>query len=52
MKTFYGIDLPAEDDASPRARTLRTMRHHMTTGADASVCILFCSQPQRGTTKL
>ena len=52
MKSFYDIDVPAESDRSSRARTLRAMHRHMTTGANVPVCILFCSEPQRGTSKL
>ena len=48
MKGFYGIDVPPEDDRSPKGRVLRTMYHHMTNGADVPVCLLFCVQPQRG----
>jgi nitroreductase len=52
MTGFYDIDVPPESDRSTKARTLRTMHHHMTTGADVPVCILFCIQPQRGPTDL
>ena len=48
MTGFYGIDVPPDDDRTPKARTLRTMHHHMTNGADVPVCLLFCVQPQRG----
>ena len=52
MTGFYGIDVPPAEDRSPKARVLRTMHHHMTNGSDVPVCLLFCVQPQRGTTEL
>lgn len=52
MTDFYGIRVPPEEDRSPKARTLRTMHHHMTNGAAVPVCILACVQPQRGASDL
>ncbi len=52
MKDFYR--LPTVDDGAddPKSRTLRTMAHHMRVGGAAPVLVLFCVQPQRGTTEL
>ena len=52
MTTFYGLEVPAPDDHRPRSRTVRTMYEHMTGAETVPVCILFCVQPQRGTTEL
>jgi nitroreductase len=52
MTTFYGLQVPDPDDQRPRSRTVRTMYEHMAGAADVPVCILFCVQPQRGTTEL
>lgn len=52
MKDFYRI--PAIDDGAddPKSRTLRTMAEHMRVGGTAPALVLFCVQPQRGTTEL
>lgn len=52
MKDFY--KLPAVVDAAddPKSRTLRTMAEHMRVGGSAPALVLFCVQPQRGTTEL
>lgn len=52
MKDFYR--LPAVDDGAedPKSRTLRTMAEHMRVGGAAPELVLFCVQPQRGTTEL
>ncbi len=52
MTDFYGLSVPAESDASPKARVTRAMYEHMQTGGDAPVCVLFCVQPQPGATEL
>ncbi len=51
MKDFYRIP---EDDGvdSPKTRVLRTMAEHMRVGGGAPELVLFCVQPQRGTTEL
>lgn len=52
MRDFYR--LPEVDDGAtdPKSRTLRTMAEHMRIGGAAPVLVLFCVQPQRGTTEL
>lgn len=52
MKDFYRI--PTIDDGAddPKSRTLRTMAEHMRVGGAAPALVLFCVQPQRGTTEL
>lgn len=52
MKDFYRI--PDVDDGAddPKSRTLRTMAEHMRVGGAAPALVLFCVQPQRGTTEL
>lgn len=52
MTSFYGLEVPDPDDRRPRSRTIRAMYEHMTEARDTPVCILFCVQPQRGTTEL
>ena len=51
MKDFYRIpeDGGADD---PKSRVLRTMAEHMQVGGGAPGLVLFCVQPQRGTTEL
>ena len=51
MKDFYRIpeDSGADD---PKTRVLRTMAEHMQIGGAAPELVLFCVQPQRGTTEL
>lgn len=51
MRDFYRI--PDDDGADdPKTRVLRTMAHHMDVGGGAPELVLFCVQPQRGTTEL
>ncbi|AKK30535.1 nitroreductase family protein [Mycobacterium sp. EPa45] len=51
MKDFYQIpDDHGADD--PKTRVLRTMAEHMQIGGAAPELVLFCVQPQRGTTEL
>lgn len=52
MKEFYRLPEVPDDASDPKARTLRTMAEHMTVGGDAPELVLFCVQPQRGTTEL
>jgi nitroreductase len=52
MKDFYRISMPDEQADDPKSRVLRTMAEHMTVGAAAPALVLFCVQPQRGTTEL
>ena len=51
MKDFYRI--PEDDGADdPKTRVLRTMAEHMQIGGAAPELVLFCVQPQRGTTEM
>lgn len=52
MTDFYSISLPDDRADDPKSRVLRTMAEHMTVGGAAPVLVLFCVQPQRGTTEL
>jgi nitroreductase len=52
MTEFYSISLPDNDADDPKSRVLRTMAEHMEVGGVAPVLVLFCVQPQRGTTEL
>jgi nitroreductase len=52
MTEFYSISLPDNDANEPKSRVLRTMAEHMRVGGAAPVLVLFCVQPQRGTTEL
>jgi nitroreductase len=52
MTEFYSISLPDNDADDPKSRVLRTMAEHMRVGGAAPVLVLFCVQPQRGTTEL
>ncbi|UXA20738.1 nitroreductase family protein [Mycobacterium sp. SMC-4] len=52
MKDFYRLSDPAETDDDPKSRTIRTMAEHMRIGGHAPAMVLFCVQPQRGTTEL
>jgi nitroreductase len=52
MTEFYSISLPDNDADEPKSRVLRTMAEHMRVGGAAPVLVLFCVQPQRGTTEL
>ena len=52
MTEFYSILLPDHDADDPKSRVLRTMAEHMRIGGAAPVLVLFCVQPQRGTTEL
>lgn len=54
MKDFYRIpaDVGADGPDDPKSRVLRTMAEHMRIGGEAPELVLFCVQPQRGTTEL
>lgn len=52
MKDFYKLPEVADGADDPKTRTLRTMAEHMRVGGAAPVLVLFCVQPQRGTTEL
>jgi nitroreductase len=52
MTEFYSISLPQTGADDPKSRVLRTMAEHMRVGGAAPVLVLFCVQPQRGTTEL
>ena len=52
MKDFYQLPDVADDADDPKSRTLRAMAEHMRLGGQAPVLVLFCVQPQRGTTEL
>lgn len=52
MKDFYRLPEVTDDADDPKSRTLRTMAAHMEVGGGAPRLVLFCVQPQRGTTEL
>lgn len=52
MSEFYRISMPENGADDPKSRVLRTMAEHMSVGGAAPVLVLFCVQPQRGTTEL
>ena len=52
MRDFYRLPEVADRATDPKSRTLRTMAEHMRIGGAAPVLVLFCVQPQRGTTEL
>jgi nitroreductase len=52
MKDFYRIREIDDGANDPKSRTLRTMAEHMKVGGAAPGLVLFCVQPQRGTTEL
>ncbi|MEZ0341284.1 nitroreductase family protein [Mycobacterium sp. pV006] len=52
MKDFYRLAEPDETADDPKSRTIRTMAEHMRVGGNAPALVLFCVQPQRGTTEL
>lgn len=52
MKDFYRLPEVGEGADDPKSRTLRTMAEHMRIGGGAPTLVLFCVQPQRGTTEL
>ncbi len=52
MKDFYRIPDLGEGADDPKSRVLRTMAEHMDVGGAAPELVLFCVQPQRGTTEL
>lgn len=52
MKDFYSLTEPDDAADDPKSRTLRTMAEHMRVGGAAPALVLFCVQPQRGTTEL
>lgn len=52
MKEFYRLPPVAEDADDPKSRVLRAMAEHMEVGGGAPELVLFCVQPQRGTTEM
>ena len=52
MRDFYKLPEVADGADDPKSRTLRTMAEHMDVGGGAPRLVLFCVQPQRGTTDL
>lgn len=52
MQDFYQLPEVADEAQDPKSRTLRTMAEHMRLGGQAPALVLFCVQPQRGTTEL
>ncbi len=52
MTDFYRFSMPEDEADDPKSRVLRTMAEHMRVGGAAPVLLLFCVQPQRGTTEL
>lgn len=52
MAEFYKFSMPDETADDPKSRVLRAMAEHMRVGGAAPVLVLFCVQPQRGTTEL
>ena len=52
MAEFYKFSMPDDTDDDPKSRVLRAMAEHMRVGGAAPVLVLFCVQPQRGTTEL
>lgn len=52
MKDFYRLPAVAADADDPKSRVLRAMAEHMNVGGDAPELVLFCVQPQRGTTEM
>lgn len=52
MTEFYRISMPENEADDPKSRVLRAMAEHMSVGGAAPVLVLFCVQPQRGTTEL
>jgi nitroreductase len=52
MAEFYRFSMPDDEAHDPKSRVLRTMAEHMSVGGAAPVLVLFCVQPQRGTTEL
>jgi nitroreductase len=52
MKDFYRLPDVTDSADDPKSRTLRTMAEHMRVGGGAPAMVLFCVQPQRGTTEL
>ncbi len=52
MKEFYRLPDVAQDADDPKSRVLRAMAQHMHVGGEAPELVLFCVQPQRGTTEM
>lgn len=52
MKDFYRLPVVDDGAEDPKSRVLRAMAEHMAVGGDAPRLVLFCVQPQRGTTEL
>jgi len=52
MQEFYRLPTVAEDADDPKSRVLRAMAEHMHVGGAAPELVLFCVQPQRGTTEM
>jgi nitroreductase len=52
MKDFYRLPTVAHGADDPKSRVLRAMAEHMKVGGGAPELVLFCVQPQRGTTEM
>ena len=52
MTEFYQFSIRRIAADDPKSRILQTMAEHMRVGGAAPVLVLFCVQPQRGTTEL
>jgi nitroreductase len=52
MKDFYRLPDVGDGADDPKSRVLRAMAEHMQVGGAAPELVLFCVQPQRGTTEL
>ncbi|BBZ70883.1 nitroreductase [Mycobacterium paraseoulense] len=52
MTDFYRLSMPDDRADDPKSRVLRTMAEHMSVGGAAPVLVLFCVEPQRGTSEL
>ncbi|WP_084525320.1 nitroreductase family protein [Nocardia vaccinii] len=48
MSAFYDLERPADTATDAKSRVLRAMWEHMNHGGDAPVCVVCCTQPQRG----
>ncbi|MCT7659017.1 nitroreductase family protein [Mycobacterium deserti] len=52
MKDFYRLPTVTDGDDDPKSRVLRAMAEHMHVGGGAPELVLFCVQPQRGTSEM
>jgi nitroreductase len=52
MKDFYQLPTVADGADDPKSRVLQAMAEHMDVGGGAPELVLFCVQPQRGTTEM